>query len=97
MDRPEIGRHNDRFVQDPKCQVIILQLRAGGAGIDDLQTVCNELLFAELPITIAAHFRQAVARVHRNGCQKTGVNCRIAIANGTLQARLWRTCRRTIH
>ena len=78
----------DRFVQDPKCQVIILQLRAGGAGIDDLQTVCNELLLVELPITIAAHFRQAVARVHRNG-QKTGVNCRIAIANGTLQARLW--------
>ena len=61
-----------------------------------LQTVCNELLFAELPITIAAHFRQAVARVHRNG-QKTGVNCRIAIANGTLQARLWENMQRTIH
>lgn len=78
----------DRFVMDPKCQVIVLQLRAGGAGIDDLQTVCNEILFVELPITISAHFRQAVARVHRNG-QRTGVNCRVAIANGTLQARLW--------
>ena len=55
--------------------------------------MCNELLFVELPITIAAHLRQAVARVHRNGQTRTGVNCRIAIANGTLQARLWENIR----
>jgi len=36
----------------------------------------------------ASDLRQAVARVHRDG-QKNAVNVRIAVAQRTLQVRLW--------
>lgn len=77
----------DRFVQDPGCKVIILQHKSGGAGIDGLQDVCSEVLMVELPYR-AGDLRQAVARVHRDG-QKSAVNVRLAIAERTLQTRLW--------
>lgn len=77
----------DRFVQDPDCKVIILQHKSGGAGIDGLQDVCSDILMVELPYR-AADLRQAVARVHRDG-QRRAVNVRLAIAQRTLQVRLW--------
>lgn len=77
----------DRFVSDPTCKVIILQIQAASAGIDGLQDVCRDILFVEMPYR-ATTFRQAVARLHRDG-QKEGVNCRVAIAERTLQVRLW--------
>lgn len=77
----------DAFINDPACRMLVLQFQSGGAGIDNLQHVCNDVLFLELPPT-AAHFIQAVARVHRSG-QKENVNVRIAIANKTIQHYLW--------
>jgi SNF2 family DNA or RNA helicase len=83
----ERQKNIDRFVEDANCKVIILQHKSGGAGIDSLQHVCRDILMVELPYR-AADLHQAVARVHRAG-QKNGVNCRIAIAQKTLQVRLW--------
>lgn len=77
----------DRFIADPTCRVIVMNIAAGGAGIDHLQDVCNELLFVEMPYRSAV-FHQAVARLHRSG-QMKGVNCRVAIAEKTLQHRMW--------
>ncbi len=78
----------DRFVRDPKCQVIVMNIQAGGAGVDGLQEVCRDVLFVELPYR-STTFHQAVARAHRVG-QKNGVNVRVAIAEKTLQHRIWR-------
>ncbi|MFA5388049.1 MAG: C-terminal helicase domain-containing protein, partial [Candidatus Paceibacterota bacterium] len=88
-ETPANQRQNiiDTFVEDPSCQVIVLQHKSGGAGIDNLQTVCNDALMVELPYR-AAHLLQAVSRLHRDG-QKQAVNCRLAIAEKTLQVRLW--------
>ena len=77
----------DTFVRDPKCKVIILQIQAASAGIDGLQDVCQDMLFVEMPYR-ASTFHQAIARLHRDG-QKSGVNCRVAIAQKTLQVRVW--------
>lgn len=77
----------DTFVEDPKCKVIILQHKSGGAGIDNLQDVCSDVLMVEHPYR-ASDLHQAVARVHRDG-QKNAVNVRIAVAQRTLQVRLW--------
>jgi SNF2 family DNA or RNA helicase len=79
----------DAFIEDPACRMIVLQHQSGGFGIDGLQTVCRDVLFIELPHTAAA-FTQAVARVHRGG-QKENVNCRVAIAEKTLQSYIWET------
>jgi SNF2 family DNA or RNA helicase len=73
----------DEFVNNPTCRSLTLQVQAGGMGIDDLQTVCNDMLFLEFP-TIPSWYHQAVARLHRNG-QKFPVNVRVAIAEGTTQ------------
>lgn len=77
----------DTFVRDPSCRIIVLQIQAGGAGIDGLQDVCSDVLFVELPHN-AAQFHQAVARVHRNG-QHSAVNVRVAIADQTLMVHRW--------
>lgn len=77
----------DHFISSPECRMLVLQLQSGGAGIDNLQHVCNDVLFIELPDTAAA-FHQAVARVHRSG-QKENVNVRIALADKTIQLYRW--------
>jgi SNF2 family DNA or RNA helicase len=77
----------DRFVNDPTCRIIILQIKSGGYGIDTLQSVCSTALFMEMPV-IPSHFHQAVARLHRVG-QKLPVTIKVAIAEKTIQIRLW--------
>lgn len=77
----------DRFVDDPECRVILLQIRSGGFGIDKLQSVCSTVLFAEMPL-VPAHFHQAVARVWRIG-QHEPVTVRVLIAERSIQVRLW--------
>ena len=77
----------DRFVDDPTCRVILLQLRSGGYGIDKLQGVASDILFAEMPL-VPSHFHQAVARLWRVG-QFKPVTVRVAIAEKTVQVRLW--------
>ena len=77
----------DKFVSDPECRILILQIRAGGFGIDGLQAVCTDALFMEMPL-VPAWFHQAVARVHRTG-QTKPVTVRVAIAEKTIQMRLW--------
>lgn len=73
----------DTFVQDAQCRMIVMNWQAGGAGIDNLQHVCADMLFLELPFK-ASHFHQAVARLDRSG-QQLPVNVRIAIAEKTAQ------------
>lgn len=77
----------DTFVNDPNCRMLVLQIRSGGFGIDGLQAVCTDALFMEMPI-VPAWFHQAVARVHRTG-QTKPVTARVAIAERTIQVRLW--------
>lgn len=77
----------DRFIRDRECRLLVIQVIAGGVGIDGLQEVCSDMLFAELP-WVAASFHQAVARLHRNG-QHLPVTVRIALAENTLQKRVW--------
>lgn len=79
----------DRFIQDSRCRVIILQPEAGGVGLDGLQHVCSEMLFLECPV-VPRQFEQAYARLDREG-KRRRVNCRIAVAERTIQVRLHRT------
>lgn len=78
----------DRFINEPGCRVAIIQPEAGGVGLDGLQHVCNEMLFLECP-TIPRQFEQAYARLDREG-QTRQVNCRIAVANKTIQVGMHR-------
>lgn len=75
------------FIHDPGCRLLVLQVQAGGAGIDGLQDVANDVLFLEMP-QVPYHFHQACGRLHRAG-QRKNVNVRVAIAERTLQVRLW--------
>ncbi len=78
-----------RFKEDPTCRTIVIQPLAGGLGVDGLQHVCTEMLFVEAP-TIASQFIQAVARLDREG-QNSPVRVQIAVANGTVQNRMFRS------
>jgi superfamily II DNA or RNA helicase len=76
----------ERFKEDPACQVIVMNPKSGGTGVDGLQYVTNDVLFMEVP-TVPADFHQGVGRVERPG-QKYVTNVRIATALGTVQVRL---------
>lgn len=78
-------RNVDKFMSDPKCQVLVAQVQSAGYGLN-LQDSCANILFMEAPLN-PIHFEQAVGRVYRNG-QKRKVNVRIAVASGTIQVRL---------
>ncbi|MBT2325527.1 DEAD/DEAH box helicase [Variovorax paradoxus] len=77
-----------RFIDDPACRIIQLQPSSAGFGVDGLQHVCSDMLIVEAPTT-APPFWQVVARLDRDG-QKEPVNCRIAIANKTVQVRMFK-------
>lgn len=77
-----------RFIEDPLCRCIILQPQSAGFGVDGLQHVCSDMLFLEAP-TVAPPFYQVAARLDRDG-QKSPVNCRIGVANRTVQARMFK-------
>lgn len=77
-----------RFIDDPNCRAILLQPSSAGFGVDGLQHVCSDMLIVEAPTT-APPFWQVVARLDRDG-QKSPVNCRIAIANKTVQVRMFK-------
>lgn len=78
----------NRFIEDPACRCILLQPRSAGFGVDGLQHVCSEMLFLEAP-TVAPPFYQTAARLDRDG-QKSPVNCRIGVANRTVQVRMFK-------
>jgi SNF2 family DNA or RNA helicase len=77
-----------QFIEDDECRCIILQPQSAGYGVDGLQRVCSDMLFLEAPTTAPA-FHQVVWRLDRDG-QKDPVNCRVGVANSTVQGRLFR-------
>lgn len=81
--KAERSRAIQRFIDDPKCRLILLQPSSAGFGVDGLQHVCSDMLIVEAPTT-PAPFNQVVARLDRDG-QTHPVHCRIAIAQSTVQ------------
>lgn len=73
------------FIEDPDCQMLVLQFRAGGFGLDGLQHVSNHALFIE-PCQQAMVFTQCVGRLKRTG-QTKRVVIWLATAADTLQVR----------
>lgn len=75
----------DRFMDDPRCQILVAQMQSAGFGLNP-QEVCADVLFVEEPLSPIL-FEQAVGRVYRNG-QKNKVHARIGVALRTIQAKL---------
>lgn len=70
----------DRFQNDDKCRLIILNYKSGGIGLT--LTAASNVLFVEQPWT-AAECYQAEDRAHRNG-QKNAVNCVYLLGQETI-------------
>ncbi len=70
----------DRFQDDERCKLIILNYRSGGTGLT--LTAASNVLFVEFPWT-AADCVQAEDRAHRNG-QKNAVNCVYLLGRDTI-------------
>lgn len=84
----ERQRALERFLQDDSCRLISLHPESAGFGLDGLQHVCSDMLVVEAPTT-APPFHQVVARLDRDG-QLCPINCRIAVAQKTVQVRMFR-------
>jgi SNF2 family DNA or RNA helicase len=87
ITRSAQNRNVDKFLDDPTCRVLIGQPTSVGYGVDGLQEVCSDVFYLESP-TVPRDFTQSLARVYRDG-QKKNVHCRIAVAERTLQVRLF--------
>lgn len=70
----------DRFQNDPKCKLIILNYKSGGTGLT--LTASSRVAFIEFPWTFS-DCEQAEDRAHRNG-QKNNVNCYYYLGKDTI-------------
>ena len=77
----------DRFINDPKCEVFIGNMKAAGVGINGLQDVCNDAVFINMPL-VPMDFEQALARLNRKG-QKLGVRCGIMLCEASIDEMLY--------
>ena len=76
----------DKFQNDEKCKLIILNYKSGGVGLT--LTAASNVLFVEFPWT-AADCVQAEDRAHRNG-QKNAVNCVYLLGEGTIDEYMYK-------
>ena len=60
-------KHKERFINDPGCHVIVIQIQAGGTGTDGLQ-IAQRVIIAEQPYTPGLQ-DQIISRAHRGGQQ----------------------------
>ena len=80
-DSPQAKQYAvDRFQNDERCRLIILNYKSGGVGLT--LTAASNVLFVEFPWT-AADCSQAEDRAHRNG-QKNAVNCVYLLGQDTI-------------
>lgn len=89
VSKADKKRAIQRFKDDPKCRIILLQPSSAGFGVDGLQHVCQDMLVVEAPTT-PTPFQQVVARLDRDG-QNGEVHVRVAIATGTVQVGMFRS------
>ena len=75
----------DRFQNDERCKLIILNYRSGGTGLT--LTAASNVLFVEFPYTYS-DCCQAEDRAHRNG-QKNAVNCVYLLGVNTIDEYLY--------
>jgi SWI/SNF-related matrix-associated actin-dependent regulator of chromatin subfamily A-like protein 1 len=62
--------NKQRFIQNPHCRVLLLQISSGGEGLDELQHVCAEYVYSE-PEWSPGKEDQAGRRIMRLGQTRT--------------------------
>jgi SNF2 family DNA or RNA helicase len=75
-----------KFIEDDTCKIFVLQTQAGSESLDGLQTVCNKMVYIDIPL-VPKDITQGVGRLLRL-MQTKGVECVLAIAEGTIDERL---------
>ena len=76
-----------KFIDDPKCRLMVANPRSAGIGVDGLQTVCSHVAFIETP-TSPGLFDQALSRLHRSGQKGEAVNVYVFTALNTIAVKL---------
>lgn len=86
-------RHIDAFQQDPKCQLIVCNIKAAGVGIT--LTASSRVAFVEYPWTYADCV-QCEDRAHRIG-QTNNVMCTYFLGSETIDERLFEIIMEKMH
>ena len=76
----------DLFINDPDVRFLVLNISAGGVGLDGLQLICSHCVFVDIPLT-PPEFSQAIGRLRRSG-QLRPVKVFLPYAMGTIQEEL---------
>jgi len=79
------ARNKQTFITDKKCKVFIGNIRSSGTGLDGLQKVSNNAVFAELSWT-PGEMDQCVGRLKRLGAVGGAVNAYIPHVPGTIES-----------
>ncbi len=86
MSAKQKNEARDQFVDGPK-RVFLGQITAAGVGLDGLQTVCDTILYAELPYKPSA-IKQGNGRLERVGSTASQVTVYFPIIPDTVEERI---------
>jgi SNF2 family DNA or RNA helicase len=75
------------FIEDANCGLMVMNPKSGGVGVDLLQHVCSDMVFAE-PCALPGVFDQALGRLHRTGQRAETINVYLITAVKTVAVRL---------
>lgn len=87
MSDGQKDEQKQKFMEKAECRVFLGQIQAAGTGINGLQSVCSDVVFAEQEWVPGA-MGQAIDRLDRIGQQADYVTARILHAPGTLESAL---------
>lgn len=81
----------DNFVNDANSRVFIGQIQAAGTGVDGLQLICSDVIFAEMD-WVPGTIDQARARCHRMG-QQSSVHIHYLVVADSLEEKMMNVLR----
>lgn len=79
-------RAKSRFINDPSCQLLVVNPVSGGVGLDGFQKVCSYAVFVEV-CPWPGRFEQAIGRLERSG-QTESVTIYLLVPRGTVAVKL---------
>lgn len=86
-------KSKNNFINRKNCKIIIMQIKAGGTGLDGLQKVCHHMLFVEVDWI---PFKQCIGRLKRKGQKAQTVIVQMLVTQDSIEQQILGSAREKV-